>query len=335
MKSDTILRLIKAFYTQNYSLIDRTLKELIVQEKSLNHNAVALKIEDILRLNSNKKHHVSKNFISSKENEFMELPKNPRNNQSLATLISHDKLRHHMILDNDTEDRFTRIEKEFSARIRLASYNLKPKKRILLYWAPGCGKTMGAERIAWNIWLPLLKVNFDSLISSFMWETASNLRSIFDMSKKFPCVLLLDECDIIAKSRLFKQDVGEMSRIVNMLLLLLDEYSSDGLLIATTNLEETLDKAIYRRFDDIIHIKVPQLLQISLIVKNILSIIPLSKKFNLEIIVDKLLWMSASSVVSISENAIKMTILSGEKSLTNEIFDKAIDEHYKISVGVI
>lgn len=109
---------------------------------------------------------------------------------------------------------------------------------------------MSAERIAWNLGLPLLKVRFDSLLSSYFGESASNLRMVFDYCKNEPVVLLLDECDFIAKSRTTAQDVGEVPRIVNMLLTLLDEYDAPGLVIATTNLKVSLDEALFRRFDD-------------------------------------------------------------------------------------
>ena len=96
-----------------------------------------------------------------------------------------------------------------------------------------------------------------SLYSSYFGESASNLRAVFDYCKKEPVVLLLDECDFIAKSRVSTQDVGEVPRIVNMLLTLLDEYDAPGLTIATTNLKVTLDEALFRRFDDVIEIPIP------------------------------------------------------------------------------
>lgn len=116
---------------------------------------------------------------------------------------------------------------------------------------------MSAERIAWNLGLPLLKVRFDSLLSSYFGESASNLRMVFDYCKNEPVVLLLDECDFIAKSRTTTQDVGEVPRIVNMLLTLLDEYDAPGLVIATTNLKVSLDEALFRRFDDVIEMALP------------------------------------------------------------------------------
>ena len=92
---------------------------------------------------------------------------------------------------------------------------------------------MGAKRLAWNVGLPLLKVRFDALISSYFGESASNLRSVFETAKERPCVLLLDECDFIARSRTNTKDIGEASRIVNSLLTLMEEYDAPGLLIAT------------------------------------------------------------------------------------------------------
>ena len=114
-----------------------------------------------------------------------------------------------MILNDQIENKLKCIEKEYAAKERLLAYNLSPKKKILLHGSPGCGKTLAAERLAWNLGLPLLKVRFDSLLSSYFGESAANLRSVFDYSKKEPVVLLLDECDFIAKSRTTSQDVGE------------------------------------------------------------------------------------------------------------------------------
>ena len=162
-----------------------------------------------------------------------------------------------MVLPKLTETKIQRIEKEYVARERLAHFGLKPRQKILFYGSPGCGKSMSAERIAWNIGLPFLKVRFEAIISSYLGESATNLKKLFESVKNYPCVLLLDEFDFIAKARSSGQDVGEMHRVVNILLNLLEDYEAPGLLIATTNLEGALDKASFRRFDDIIEIPKP------------------------------------------------------------------------------
>jgi SpoVK/Ycf46/Vps4 family AAA+-type ATPase len=119
----------------------------------------------------------------------------------LATIIPKEALEHHMVLPVATEERFSRIEREYAARERLGAWGLKPRKTILLYGPPGCGKSLGAKRLAWNTGLPLLKVRFDALISSYFGESAANLRAVFVAARERPCVLLLDECDFIARSR--------------------------------------------------------------------------------------------------------------------------------------
>jgi len=102
-----------------------------------------------------------------------------------------------------------------------------------------------------------MKVRFDALISSYFGESAANLRSLFAAAKEGPCVLLLDECDFIARSRVTSKDIGEVSRIVNTLLQLMEEYDAPGLLVATTNIEASLDSALFRRFDDVFMVPPP------------------------------------------------------------------------------
>ena len=59
----------------------------------------------------------------------------------LVTFMPHDALEHHIVLRRDIDERFERIEKEFAARERLSAYGLNPRKKVLLYGPPGCGKT--------------------------------------------------------------------------------------------------------------------------------------------------------------------------------------------------
>ncbi|MEI8390723.1 MAG: ATP-binding protein [bacterium] len=235
-----------------------------------------------------------------------------------------------MVLPKDIENRFIKIEKEFAARERLAKFNLKPIKKVLLYGEPGCGKTMGAERLAWNIGLPLLKIRFDSLISSYFGESIMNLRTIFDTSIATPCVLLLDECDFIATSRNSSKDIGEVSRIVNMLLQFLDDYDAPGLLVATTNLQKSLDKAIFRRFDEVFEIPKPSNEEIKMLLKTTLSSMNLSKNLDWDNLVSQLQGYSAANIVKIAENAAKLSVLSGSDIVSEENFDKAIKESANI-----
>ena len=243
MKSELYKRLFKAIYTEDVVSLKKIAITIIQEERKLGHNVLADSLEKITILEKPKF-----TIFNNRHNEagLASLPKSKRNNLQLVSYIPREQLKHHMVLPENVEERLLSIEQEYAARERLKKYNLVPKKKVLLYGSPpGCGKTMSAERIAWNLGLPLLKVRFDSLLSSYFGESASNLRMVFDYCKNEPVVLLLDECDFIAKSRTTTQDVGEVPRIVNMLLTLLDEYDAPGLVIATTNLKVSLDEALF------------------------------------------------------------------------------------------
>ncbi len=220
-----------------------------------------------------------------------------------------------------TSERFARIEAEFAARDRLSSFGLRPRKTILLYGPPGCGKSLGAKRLAWQTGLPLMKVRFDALISSYFGESASNLRSIFVAAQERPCVLLLDECDFIARSRANSKDIGEVSRIVNTLLQLMEDYDAPGLLVATTNIESSLDSALFRRFDDVFLVPLPGPEEIERLLKLTLSAVRIAEPIDWVKLVHALEGASAAMVVRAAQNAAKASVLSGKKELMQSALD--------------
>ncbi|NLX94106.1 MAG: ATP-binding protein [Clostridiales bacterium] len=174
-----------------------------------------------------------------------------------------------------------------------------------------------------------VKVRFDALLSSYFGESASNLRAVFDYCKKEPVVLLLDECDFIAKSRVATQDVGEVPRIVNMLLTLLDEYNAPGLVIATTNLKIQLDEALFRRFDDVIEIPMPQVEEREELLRMTLSAIPVDKGIDFLSIAEQMDGYSYANVVLTAQRAAKYSVLAGNKSVGIIYFKQAIAEGSK------
>jgi SpoVK/Ycf46/Vps4 family AAA+-type ATPase len=245
------------------------------------------------------------------------------------TRMGQDQLRHEMVLDDSIEQRFLRIEKEYMARERLAKHGLQHARKILLYGPSGCGKTMGAERLAWSVGLPLLKVKLDTLISSYFGESASNLRTVFEAAHKEPCVLFLDECDFIAKRREGSRDVGEVSRIVNTLLQLMEEYDAPGMLVAATNLDELLDPALFRRFDDVFEIHPPGRPEIVRLLKMTLSAMNLDRHICWEALADLLIGSSAAMIVKTAQNAAKEVVLGADSVLRHEDLERAITRAYK------
>ena len=254
------------------------------------------------------------------------LPSSKREATPLVVVIPHESLRHQMVLPEMVESRFLRIEKEYAARSRLAMFGLRPRSRIMLHGPPGCGKSLGAERLAWATGLPLHKVRFDTLLSSYFGETAVNLRRVFDAAEQSPCALFLDECDTIARARGDRNDVGEAQRIVNMLLQLLEEYHGNGFVIAATNLEESLDRAILRRFDEVIEIPKPALPEIVRLLKQTLSSIKTDPTILWEQVAVQMEGLRCSDVTRAAENAAKRTVMSNRDTVIAKDFEGAISE---------
>src|SRR5690606_31711989 len=304
---------------------------IIEEEKKKGHTKLADKLNTILQGNLAKVSDYRPSLKIAKESTYR-VPVDRRYKLPLATHVEHEQLRHEMVLTPEVESKILRIEKEYLARERLAHHGLKPRKKILLYGSSGCGKSMAAERIAWDLGLPFYKVRFDSIISSYLGESASNLQSLFESIEDYPCVLLLDEFDIIGKQRdISSNDVGEIHRIVNILLGLLEEYDGAGILIATTNLEGSLDKALFRRFDDFIELPKPTEKEIVELLKMTFSALKISKEINLETYAKEIQELSYAIVVKIANDAAKKAVINSNQVISSDDLDKALEENLALN----
>jgi SpoVK/Ycf46/Vps4 family AAA+-type ATPase len=324
MNANILKRVVRAIADGSQSDLDRLADKIVEAERRTGHKKLADQLEAILKQPRPPRNGQTPALASDKN--LKELPLSRRHGESLATLVPTESLEHHMVLPPEAEERFARIECEFAARERLGSYGLRPRKTILLYGPPGCGKSLGAKRLAWKTGLPLMKVRFDALISSYFGESATNLRAIFIAAKERPCVLLLDECDFIARSRNNTKDIGEASRIVNSLLQLMEDYDAPGLLVATTNVESSLDTALFRRFDDVFLVPPPGPEEIQKLLTMTLSAVRQVEMINWERIVKQLSGASAAMVVKAAQDAAKAAVLKGKKGVAESDLQQAVAE---------
>lgn len=356
MKAELLKRLFRAIASNDDVAINSLLGVVVEEERRKGHIILADQLENIAKKNSKNGSSLkasqstqffplglpqglpsdSPNTITPsgassgvptyRPQELTELRNGKRFKHPLVVSLSRDQLRHHMILPEGVEQRFQRIEREYVARDRLAHFGLRYRQKVLLYGSPGCGKTIGAERLAWNTGLPMLKVRFDALMSSFLGETASNLREVFEAAVQAPCLLFIDEFDAIAKSRNDNQEVGEIKRVVNTFLLLLDEYAaSNGLLVAATNLDQSLDHAVWRRFDDVIEVPKPTKREIRAILKQTLSSVALGS-LNWEALVQQMNGFSAAETVKVGQDAAKRAVLEREELVIQQHLEEAVRE---------
>lgn len=140
---------------------------------------------------------------------------------------------------------------------KLEEAGLSPTRTVLLVGPPGVGKTLAARHIAHELDIPLLVLDLAAVMSSLLGKTGSNLRQVMEYAKARPCVLLLDELDAVAKRRDDSSDVGELKRLVTVLMQAVDDWPVNGLLLGATNHPDLLDPAVWRRFEVVIDFPLP------------------------------------------------------------------------------
>ena len=215
-----------------------------------------------------------------------------------------------LVLDEATRKTLERIVDENRKADLLKTYGSRPANRILFCGPPGCGKTVSAEAIAAELYLPLALVRFDAVVSSYLGETAANLRKVFDFARSRPMVVLFDEFDAIGKDRASLEEHGEIKRVVNSFLQILDGFRSDTVAIAATNHQGLLDPALWRRFDEIVFFDMPCAAAIEELLRRNLRQIGVHPAVDLHILAEGLVGLSHADVERIARDAAKEMLLT-------------------------
>eukprot|EP00119_Amphimedon_queenslandica_P006955 XP_011408375.1 PREDICTED: uncharacterized protein LOC100633451 [Amphimedon queenslandica] len=256
MASGKLLRrLIKAGAEGNHDAFRQISEEVILDERAKQHYRLADDLERILdgRRGSS---------ISRSSPLNGKVPTDRERNLPLLFVKEPFNRIEDVILSDENRYSIDEILREHHHSERLRSRGLYPADKLLFCGPPGCGKTLTAEVLASELGLPLTVVRIDSVISSYLGETAANLRRVFDFISSTPIVALFDEFDALAKERTDEADHGELKRVVNAFLQMLDGYQGRGLLVAATNHEKILDSAVWRRFDEVLAFEPPNTEQI-------------------------------------------------------------------------
>jgi len=172
-----------------------------------------------------------------------------------------------IILDDILSGQIQRVIREQRLAGRILEQGLSPRRKLLLMGPPGTGKTLTASVLAGELGLPLFQVRLDGLLTKFMGETAAKLRQIFDATDQTRGVYFFDEVDAIASHRGSTNDVGEIRRVLNSFLQMIEQDRSHSLVIAATNHPELLDRALFRRFDDVLQYELPNEEQIATLLR--------------------------------------------------------------------
>lgn len=317
-RADLLKRLFTNFKVNDREGFIKTANEIIEDERKKNHGILA----DELRMIIN---NVS-NFMPKSVSTLATPTTNGKECEpSLFEIIYPEKTLSDVVLTFENRTKIEQVIREFSNWDVLMSNGVYPTRRVLFYGPPGCGKTMTASAIAAEIGIPLLYVRFDAVISSYLGETAGNLRKVFDFVNGDSYVMLFDEFDAVARSRNDQYEHGEMKRVVNTFLQQIDNFKARSLVIAATNFEQSLDYAVWRRFDSTLRFDMPsdkervQLFNLKLRQfkgsENIITeYLPYMEKF------------SHSDVEQAAHAVIKQCILDGRRMYNKKDIERAVNQ---------
>ncbi|MEH6998528.1 MAG: ATP-binding protein [Limnobacter sp.] len=199
------------------------------------------------------------------------LPVDDESRLSLLKVFKDEPDHEQPLLSIHLEETLGQLIQERRQTERLASMGLSPTRSAIFVGPPGVGKTLTARWLASQLGVPLYVLDLTAVMSSLLGRSGSNLRAALDFSKRGPCVLLLDEIDAIAKRRSDDTDIGELKRLVTVILQEVDEWPSTSLLLAATNHAELIDPALWRRFDLVIDFKTPEMPAVKQAIKRFLG----------------------------------------------------------------
>ena len=245
-RGDLLVSLIRASMSGDKNAVRSTVETMIVEEKSKQHKLLADRLTRALYTAGNGGIHTPAHAfdLANRSRDF------------IAEITPKRRL-DDMILSDICREVVGQLIEEQQRSSLLRAHGLDPRHRVLLVGPPGNGKTSLAEAIAEVLAVPFFVVRYEAMIGSYLGETASRLKRVFDYVRTTPCVLFFDEFDTVGKERGDIHETGEIKRVVTSLLMNVDELPSYAIIIAATNHSELLDRAVWRRFQLRLHLPAP------------------------------------------------------------------------------
>ncbi|MFA5577681.1 MAG: ATP-binding protein [Tissierellaceae bacterium] len=299
---EQVKALIRAHFDSNDEKFKTVVLQIAAHEAKVGHTVNAREIKEIIQ---NPKY-LNRGKVVALNNRLDILE------QKFANSTVSD-----LIVSVEIEEKIKRIINEYHKKDILRKNGLMNRSKILLAGDPGTGKTMTASVIANELYLPLYVIQFDRLITKYMGETSVKLKQVFGQIKEIRGVYLFDEFDAIGSDRSLDNDVGEMRRILNSFLQYLEDDESYSIIVAATNNPNILDKALFRRFDDVVEYANPDIKQIIRLFEMKLHGKASNEIFS-EDVYKKALGLNHADIVKACEDAVKYSILE-DSIITKDI----------------
>ena len=322
--NDLIKQLIISFNSNDNETFLDAAREYIEREKRMKHTQVAKELEKTLFDKS-----TSNSFSERRFKSVQPIPRDSEKGFPLLEIKHYDESWESLILPGKIKEQLNQIIREFKDADVLATYNLSYKRKILLCGKPGTGKTFTAQIISSILHIPLVYVRFDAIVSSYLGETATNLRKVFDYIDQGTWIVLFDEFDIIGKNRDDSHEHGEIKRVVNSFLQMLDNFSGTSIIFAATNHQNMLDFAIWRRFDDVVYYELPDETTRQTLFERFLRPMKRDNNIELKTLSERSARLSPSDIKMIAEEAMKLAIINERSSLSMGDISTALDKFIK------
>jgi SpoVK/Ycf46/Vps4 family AAA+-type ATPase len=308
--------LFRAFHARDELAFRRVGMEIVEEEQSKHHLALARDLQKLL-VSGGPSLDIGASIIVPSP------PKDREGEWDLAEVKEPDKLFDDLILDPSIVTTLENLVQEVNNWNALDAAAVPRRQRILLEGPPGCGKTSAAEALAAELGRPFLLVRLDAVVSSYLGETASNLRRILDYANQAPFVVLFDEFDSLGRSRDDQSEHGEMKRVVTAFLQMTDRYNGPSLILAATNHAGLLDQALWRRFDEVLTFRKPTVHELRKLIRLRLRNTK-HESINIEKYASALRGLPHAAAEKLVIDARRGAILQSNGSVTSEDLDTAL-----------
>jgi AAA+ superfamily predicted ATPase len=315
-RADLLKRLFRSYKGRNDPAFLDAARELAEEERKKHHPALA---DELLQVITNG----SAPSLNG-HREFEQLPKDTDRGTPLVDIRRADRFLRDIVWAPGQQEAVARVLDEYRQWDVLEAHRLRPSHKLLFCGPPGCGKTVTAEAISGELGLPLVTVRFDAVVSSLLGETAANLRKVFDYIARGCWVILFDEFDAIGRSRDDPTEHGELKRVVNTFLQMLDRFSGRSVVVAATNYEQSLDPALWRRFDEVIRFDKPNREQAERLLRLKLCSVRVTDSL-FRSVAGKVSGMTHADIERVCVDALKKAALAGRQSLAADDLSEAVE----------
>ena len=316
--ADLIKELLKAHVHQDDDAFRDAALKMISEERKKNHRLLA---DDLERILMNERQ-MTPGVYPRRD---ITPPKDRERGAALVEVSESELDWGRLVLPPETLGLLQELSLEHLRTDVLAASGLAPRGSLLFYGPPGTGKTLAARVLAGVLSRPLVTVRFDAVVSSLLGETAANLRAVFDFVSRGEWVVLFDEFDALGKDRDNVFEHGELKRVVNSLLQLMDSFCGNSVLIAATNHEGLLDSAIWRRFDVLVPFAVPAPQDRILMLRQFLASFDTSE-LSLRNLGRQLARASGSDIERVAQSAARRAVLDGRLCITRHDVAPALQD---------